>query len=254
MKPTYLTLALALGAMCFSACGSDEEEMNYSNPSKPQNDGSVAVTECPDNHHPHLIDLGLPSGTKWACCNVGAKTPQDFGEYYAWGEAQNKTQKQAGNKYTWGTYSHYSVGDRGEVSWTNIGMDITGTQWDAAHIFWQGKWQMPTQAQVKELIDNCRRQWELGEKDEKGKYHGTGAYMVSKINKAKIFFPAASYYTDKGVNAAYGEATIWSSSAVPNKYELDTPDKAIRMRIYNTDVKTEETDRYWGLSIRAIAK
>ena len=40
---------------------------------------------CPNHNHPHMIDLGLPSGTKWACCNVGAKSPEDYGGYYAWG-------------------------------------------------------------------------------------------------------------------------------------------------------------------------
>lgn len=45
--------------------------------------GSKSYLTCPDNHHPHLIDLGLPSGTKWACCNVGATAPEDYGGYYA---------------------------------------------------------------------------------------------------------------------------------------------------------------------------
>ncbi len=45
---------------------------------------------CPDNNHPHMIDLGLPSGTKWACCNVGATTPEAYGGYYAWGETEEK--------------------------------------------------------------------------------------------------------------------------------------------------------------------
>lgn len=55
------------------------------------NDGNEdkTVNYCPDKKHPHMIDLGLPSGTKWACCNVGASTPEDFGESYAWGETES---------------------------------------------------------------------------------------------------------------------------------------------------------------------
>ena len=52
---------------------------------------NVSYTTCPDNNHPHMIDLGLPSGTKWACCNVGASAPEDYGNYYAWGETQPKS-------------------------------------------------------------------------------------------------------------------------------------------------------------------
>ena len=48
------------------------------------------LTSCPDDNHPHAIDLGLPSGTKWACCNVGASTPEGYGGYYAWGETSEK--------------------------------------------------------------------------------------------------------------------------------------------------------------------
>ena len=48
------------------------------------------LLSCPDNNHPHMIDLGLPSGTKWACCNVGAHSPEEYGGYYAWGEISEK--------------------------------------------------------------------------------------------------------------------------------------------------------------------
>lgn len=50
----------------------------------------VQAQYCPDDHHPHKIDLGLPSGTKWACCNVGAASPMDAGNFYAWGEKEEK--------------------------------------------------------------------------------------------------------------------------------------------------------------------
>ena len=55
---------------------------------------------CPDTHHPHEIDLGLPSGTKWACSNVGANKPEEYGGYYAWGETEEKSY------YDWSTYIH----------------------------------------------------------------------------------------------------------------------------------------------------
>ena len=52
---------------------------------------AASAQSCPDDNHPHAIDLGLPSGTKWACCNVGADTPEGYGGYYAWGETEEKS-------------------------------------------------------------------------------------------------------------------------------------------------------------------
>ena len=63
-------------------------------------DNSQAYLTCPDDNHPHMIDLGLPSGTKWACCNVGASSPEEYGGYYAWGETTEK------DVYDWNTYTY----------------------------------------------------------------------------------------------------------------------------------------------------
>lgn len=68
----------------------------------------VALTakaqSCPDDNHPHMIDLGLPSGTKWACCNVGATKPEEYGGYYTWGETEEKS------VYDWSTCNDHGVG------------------------------------------------------------------------------------------------------------------------------------------------
>ena len=104
MKKLLLILALTLVAITGNAQSSPRGDMD--------NDGVVSVSDvmelvgiilngnatqsyqsyltCPDNHHPHMIDLGLPSGTKWACCNVGANEPEANGDYYAWGETEEK--------------------------------------------------------------------------------------------------------------------------------------------------------------------
>lgn len=66
---------------------------------------------CPDGKHPHAIDLGLPSGTKWACCNVGATTPEGYGGYYAWGEKKMKS------VYNEVTYKYCSGTDTNGDGW-----------------------------------------------------------------------------------------------------------------------------------------
>ncbi len=85
----------------------------------------VTVTICPDSNHPHAIDLGLPSGTLWSCCNVGAKTPEEAGGYYAWGETETKT------IYNEGTYNY-------KANYVSFGSDIAGTEYDVAHVKWGG--------------------------------------------------------------------------------------------------------------------
>ncbi len=92
---------------------------------------------CPDGNHPHMIDLGLPSGTKWACCNVGASKPEDYGNYYAWGETQPKS------VYDEDTYAYYQNG-----SYVNIGSDIAGTGYDAATANWGAPWRRDSGGQT----------------------------------------------------------------------------------------------------------
>ena len=94
------------------------------------------------------IDLGLPSGTKWASCNVGATRPEECGVYYAWGETMQK------DVYDWGSYT-YCDGSGRFNSCYNIGDSICGTQYDAAHINMGRNWRMPTIDQIHELISHC---------------------------------------------------------------------------------------------------
>lgn len=122
--------------------------------SSPGGGGGTTITGCPDNNHPHMIDLGLPSGTKWACCNVGANAPEEYGNYYAWGETQPKS------VYGWSTYQYGYYNYDGDYSHlVNIGSDIAGTGYDAATANWGAPWRMPSKAQCDELINNTTSVW-----------------------------------------------------------------------------------------------
>ena len=150
----------------------------------------VAVTSslCPDNNHPHMIDLGLPSGTKWACCNVGATTPDGYGGYYAWGETEEK------DVYSPSTYQ-FAYADNDETGWwddetytgywhfIDIGSHISGTQYDVAHIKWGNGWKMPTREQIEELNANCSHIWTS--------MNGEKGYKFTSYNGGNIFLPAA---------------------------------------------------------------
>ncbi|MBR6140212.1 MAG: hypothetical protein IKQ37_00385 [Bacteroidaceae bacterium] len=149
---------------------------------------------CPDDNHPHAIDLGLPSGTKWACCNVGASTPEGYGGYYAWGETCEK------NAYNWDTYAYGSSWD----NCVNIGSDIAGTSYDVAHVRMGAPWRMPSTGQQQELINNCSSQWT--------QQNGVNGMLVTGRNGGQIFLPAAGYRWDDYLDNAGSYGYYWSSS------------------------------------------
>lgn len=137
----------------------------------PESDISI----CPDNNHPHMIDMGLPSGTKWACCNINASKPQQWGGYYAWGETTEK------EEYSQSTCLHY-----GE----NLGNIISGTNYDAAHVIWGKGWVMPTVADAEELMNNCKYEWMT--------FNETPGALFTASNGNKIFMPGAgNFYIDE---------------------------------------------------------
>ena len=155
---------------------------------------SEVFLTCPDNHHPHIIDLGLPSGTKWACCNVGAPSPDKYGGYFAWGETEEK------DYYDWSTYIHC---DGSNSTCHYIGDNIAGTKNDVAHVKWGDSWRMPTRDQMQELIDYCSSEWKT--------LHGASGIMFSSPNGNSIFLPAAGYRWKENCNYEMVEGNYWTS-------------------------------------------
>lgn len=162
-------------------------------------------TSCPDGNHPHAIDLGLPSGTKWACCNVGASKPEDYGGYYAWGETSEK------NDYEWDTYKWYNRSDRTLSKYcTYYGYGTVDNKTtleaadDAATANWGAPWRMPSLAQIQELLKNTTSTWTA----ENGVY----GWKFTGSNGATVFLPAAGYRwgSDLNFTGTYGD--YWSST------------------------------------------
>jgi len=159
----------------------------------------TAFLTCSDGNHPHMIDLGLPSGTKWACCNVGASTPEDAGGHYAWGETSEKS------TYNWDTYQ-YGYYDYSEdySLLENIGSDIAGTQYDAATANWGVPWRMPSLAQITELLDNCSSAWIT--------QNGVDGRKFTGPNGGTIFLPAAGCRLNSNPSLDGSSGFYWSSS------------------------------------------
>lgn len=183
----------------------DKDDFIYGDEKKFKTEKQEESFTCPDNNHPHAIDLGLPSGTKWACCNVGAHSPNEHGGYYAWGEIEEKSD------YSEEDYLNKVIVDQKEYNgeihtkwgYANLGPDISGTQYDVAHMKWGGEWCMPTLTQWTELCNYAYSEY----LDD---FH-----RVTGPNGNSIYFPRNSgtilnKKTDP--SSAYWTSTLYSQS------------------------------------------
>ena len=113
---------------------------------KPDSVASVSKTPGEEDIPAEAIDLGLPSGTLWASYNIGATKPEEYGDFFAWGETEKK------NTYNWSNYSHC---DGSSETCRGLDGNICGTQYDVAYVKWGSNWRMPTYDEINELVDNC---------------------------------------------------------------------------------------------------
>ena len=199
---------------------------------------------CPDNNHPHFIDLGLPSGTKWCCCNEGAFMPHEYGGYYARGETSEKS------AYTLDTYQ-YCTKSNNVYKFAFIGADISGTAYDPCKF---GR--MPKSSEFTELIKNTTR--------EEVELNGVkGQALTSKVNGNKIFLPYTGY---KGVgwnyDATYSNDSRFLYEGVYGNYWTSTtlvwggkPSETNQGLAYRTDYEAvlDESPQN-GLTVRAVNK
>ena len=192
--------------------------------------GGQSYTSCPDDNHPHMIDLGLPSGTKWACCNVGATAPEGYGDYFAWGETQSK------DEYSWANYIHC---DGSQETCHDIGSDIAGTEYDAATANWGAPWRLPSKAQCEELRDNCTSQWMT--------QNGINGRTFTGSNGGVIFLPAAGYRWDSSLNDDGSDGDFWSSTL-----NESGSDSAYGLGFYSGYVYWGYGSRGYGLSVRPV--
>jgi hypothetical protein len=187
------------------------------------------------------VDLGLPSGTLWATCNVGASSPEEYGDYFAWGETEPK------EEYSWSTYkwcegnydtqtkyctdSYYGTVDNKTI------LDLED---DAANVNWGGSWRMPTKEEQVELLTECN--WTLDT------MNGVDGYTITGPNGNSIFLPISGYFSDTNVEDIGYNGTYWSS-----EQKSDYSSQAYVIDIYNDgDISLFANSRYYGLSIRPV--
>lgn len=204
-----ICLLFLLSGLCFIGCNDDETI----------EDGPTV----PETLHEY-VDLGLPSGTKWATCNVGANFPEEFGGYYAWGETNEKTY------YSWDTYAYYG---------SKFSTGISGTQYDVAHVKWGGNWHMPTRAQCKELCDYCS--------SIQTSMNGVSGVKVTGPNGNSIFLPVAGRRLgdEKGGVGLSGD--YWSDSLYDGN-----DNQAYFLIVFPDRIEVGNGQRTYGRSVRPV--
>ncbi len=183
---------------------------------------TTAVTGTLNGHD--WVDLGLPSGLRWATCNVGASTPTAYGNYYAWGETSTKT-----------TYSSstYTYSDNPTTLPSNR---------DAATANWGSAWRMPTKEEFEDLKTNCTVTWTT--------QNGVNGRLFTGPNGNSIFLPAAGYRLGSDLSSAGSDGYYWSSSLGSS----DTYHAWYLIFDSGTCYMGSYGGRYGGLSVRAVCQ
>lgn len=174
------------------------------------------------------VDLGLPSGLKWAACNVGAADLYETGEYFAWGELKTKESFATTNSSTYG----YPIAD------------FSGdAEHDVATFAWGSTWRMPTEAEVLELKNNCVFEWVLIDNDTQGCF-------VTGPNGNQIYLPASGLALNESIDFP-DQAAYWTSTHDTSNGDLGY---ATYLYIYNNNtVNRGWMSRYVGLLVRPVS-
>ena len=192
------------------------------------------------------VDLDLPSGTLWATCNVGAESPEEYGDYFAWGETETKS------NYDWSTYTHCNGS---QTTLTKYCTDSScGTvdnlteltlEDDAAYVCWGSKWCMPSEEQFEELINSeyTTTTWTT--------QNGVNGYLItSKSNGNSIFLPAAGYYNDSELGSGGSRGYYWSRTL--SSSSTSSTSRAYSMVFRSDDITAFNVERCRGRSIRPV--
>ena len=188
------------------------------------------------------IDLGL--SVKWATCNVGASSPEEYGDYFAWGEMQPKS------NYDWSTYkwcngsydtpTKYCTNSMYGTVDNKTTLELSD---DVARANWGGSWRMPTDAELTELREQCTWTWAA----QNGVYGYKVTSKKSGYTNKSIFLPAAGYHGGSSLNLAGSYGDYWSSSL-----STDYPSDAFSLYFNSSNVDRDWSHRCYGLSVRPV--
>ena len=215
------------------------------------NDGTSSTTD-PQNYGEEVggqmygewVDLGLPSGTKWYSCNLGAMEPEHNGYYFSWGETRTNKENYGWNTYKYGTSmttltKYCPDGSRGLNGFTDT-LTVLELSDDAARAALGGSARIPTIEDWQELVNNCSSSWYT--------MNGRQGYkFTSNFNDNSIFIPAAGCYMNSTLMYTDERCFIWSSSL-----DLDNPQLGQDLYFDSDGVQFISNQRAQGFPIRAV--
>ncbi len=212
--------------------GGNNSENNGGN--SDETDGSGSIGGCA------YVDLGLPSGTLWATCNVGAASSSDYGSYFAWGETTTKS------TYNWSTYKWCNGSSSTLTKYctkssygTVDNKTVLDSSDDAATANWGSEWRMPTIEEIGELYEKCDWTWTT--------VNGVNGRLVVGPNGNSIFLPAAGYRYGSSLGYA-GSSGYYLSSSL---YSYN-PSIAYYLNFYSDYLGRLCNSRYYGHSVRPV--
>lgn len=189
------------------------------------------------------VDLGLPSGTLWAVCNVGATIPEDYGEYFAWGETEPRTTYNWANyKYCNGSFNQLTKycnnSNYGYNAFTDNLTQLLPED-DAATDYWGEGWCIPTATQWEELYNNTTNTWTT--------WNGVKGFLFSASNGNGFFLPTAGQRFEDELYNTDSIGLYWSSSL-----NVDRPWQALPFKIVSGSCIVGSGSRFGGLTIRPV--
>ena len=226
-----LAAVMLMTVVAFAGCNKPEEE-----PEEEPNNNE-------ESFNPTYVDLGLPSGTLWASCNVGAETPEGYGDYFAWGETETKT------TYGWSTYKYANGGsdqltkycDTASSGYNGFTDNLTVLlpEDDAATANWGSGWCMPIKEQWEELYQNTTHTWTT--------QNGVNGRLFTASNGNSLFLPATGFRWGADLTLVDSYGYYWSSSL-----NTDNPNTASDIGITPDGFNMNITYRFSGLTVRPV--
>ena len=239
----YAVLPADQGAVTEGTINADNYTGTFSIPTAAYTNAFLTDASMALNERDKYVDLGLPSGLLWAICNVGAETPVEYGDYFAWGETTTK------DSYNWSTYQHCNGSNNTLTKYCNNASygyngftdDLTTPlpEDDAATANWGDDWRMPTKEEWQELRNNTTCTWT--------QQNGVNGRLFTASNGNSLFLPAAGYRYWGNPYSAGSSGYYWSSSL-----KTDGPDYAWLFNFDSSSNRMNDYQRLRGLSVRLV--
>ena len=248
-------IAICLGVLFWTLAPKAANAQGYPRGDVDQ-DGKVTVSDVtslidyllrgswPDEDEHEWVDLGLPSGTLWATCNVGASSPEKYGDYFAWGETASKEYYDL-STYKWcngssTTMTKYCTDSSYGYNGFTDGKTELDSEDDAAYVNWGSSWRMPTTEQQRELYEKCTSIWTS--------YNGVVGRLFTGPNGNTLFLPAAGGRYDETLDGMGSYGAYWSRT-LDSSYQYSAYLLSIRAGV---DVGWGRSGRLFGFTVRAV--